>query len=112
MAKQKTWLLFWLGFGEKEQKKQNRKPKNNKAVEEQSQPETPVETAMVVEAEEHAHSKEETESLLKRWLRSPNRFRRAKSQNLFVEAVTEAPQAVIEHEELPLPEEVKSRRRF
>jgi hypothetical protein len=46
--------------------------------------------------------------LLKRWLRSPNRFRRAREPEPVVADIEEAPQAVIEHEELPLPEEVKA----
>ena len=54
MAKQKKRGFFsWLGFGEKEQETEQ-KIEEQQAVEEQSQPGTPVETAAVVEAEEPA----------------------------------------------------------
>ena len=56
MAKQKKRGFFsWLGFGEKEQETEQ-KTEEQQVVEEPSQPETPVETAAVVEAEEPAHS--------------------------------------------------------
>ena len=81
MAKTKKRGFFsWLGFGEKEQETEQ-KTEEQQAVEEQSQPETPVETAAVVDAEEHAHSKEETEAFAEEWWKLPNRFRKARSQN-------------------------------
>ena len=50
MAKQKKRGFFsWLGFGEKEQETEQ-KTEEQQAVEEPSQPETPVETAAVVDA--------------------------------------------------------------
>ena len=107
MAKKKTWLLFRLGFGEKEQETEQ-KTEEQQAVEEQSQPETPVETAAVVEAEEHAHSKEETEAFAEEVVEVTEQVQESEKPEPVVEAVTEAPQAVIEHEELPLPEEVKA----
>jgi hypothetical protein len=76
----KRGFFSWLGFGEKEQETEQ-KTEEQQAVEEQSQPETPVETAAVVEAEERRTAKKRLKPLLKRWLRSPNRFRRAKSQS-------------------------------
>ncbi|MCU6204173.1 signal recognition particle-docking protein FtsY [Enterobacter cloacae] len=108
MAKQKKRGFFsWLGFGEKEQETEL-KTEEQQAVEEQSQPETPVETAAVVEAEEHAHSKEETEAFAEEVVEVTEQVQESEKPEPVVEAVTEAPQAVIEHEALPLPEEVKA----
>ena len=81
MAKQKKRGFFsWLGFGEKEQETEQ-KTEEQQVVEEPSQPETPVETAAVVEAEEPAHSKEEIESFAEEVVEVLNRFRRAKNQS-------------------------------
>lgn len=109
MAKQKKRGFFsWLGFGEKEQETEQ-KTEEQQAVEEQSQPETPVETAAVVEAEETAHSKEEIESFAQEVVEVTEQFQESEQpESIIVEDITEAPQAVIEHEELPLPEEVKA----
>ncbi|HGH4622986.1 TPA: signal recognition particle-docking protein FtsY [Enterobacter cloacae] len=108
MAKQKKRGFFsWLGFGEKEQETEQ-KTEEQQAVEEQSQPETPVETAAVVEAEEHAHSKEETEAFAEEVVEVTEQVQESEKPEPVVEVVTEAPQAVIEHEALPLPEEVKA----
>ncbi|MGY5369696.1 signal recognition particle-docking protein FtsY [Enterobacter oligotrophicus] len=109
MAKQKKRGFFsWLGFGEKEQETEQ-KAEEQQVVEEQSQPETPVETAAVVEAEEPAHSKEEIESFAQEVVEFTEQVQESeKPEPVVIEAVTEAPQAVIEHEELPLPEEVKA----
>ncbi|MEZ0534642.1 signal recognition particle-docking protein FtsY [Enterobacter sp. KB-221C9] len=109
MAKQKKRGFFsWLGFGEKEQETEQ-KTEEQQAVEEQSQPETPVETAAVVEAEETAHSKEEIESFAEEVVEVTEQVQESeKPEPVVVEAVAEAPKAVIEHEELPLPEEVKA----
>ncbi|MER5084242.1 signal recognition particle-docking protein FtsY [Enterobacter vonholyi] len=108
MAKQKKRGFFsWLGFGEKEQETEQ-KTEEQQAVEESSQPETPVETAAVVDAEETAHSKEEIETFAEEVVEITEQVQESeKPEPVVVEAVTEAPQAVIEHEELPLPEEVK-----
>lgn len=108
MAKQKKRGFFsWLGFGEKEQETE-KKTEEQQAVEEQSQPETPVETAAVVEAEETAHSKEEIESFAEEVVEVTEQVQESeKPEPVVIETVAEAPQAVIEHEELPLPEEVK-----
>ena len=109
MAKQKKRGFFsWLGFGEKEQETEQ-KTEEQQAVEEQSQPETPVETAAVVEAEETAHSKEEIESFAEEVVEVTEQVQESeKPEPVVVEEIPEAPQAVIEHEELPLPEEVKA----
>ncbi|AKL01787.1 Signal recognition particle receptor FtsY [Enterobacter cloacae] len=109
MAKQKKRGFFsWLGFGEKEQETEQ-KTEEQQAVEEQSQPETPVETAAVVEAEETAHSKEEIESFAQEVVEVTEQVQESeKPEPIIVEDITEAPQAVIEHEELPLPEEAKA----
>lgn len=108
MAKQKKRGFFsWLGFGEKEQETEQ-KTEEQQAVEEQSQPETPVETAAVVEAEEHAHSKEETEAFAEEVVEVTEQVQESEKPEPVVEVVTEAPQAIIEHEALPLPEEVKA----
>ncbi|MFW7248520.1 signal recognition particle-docking protein FtsY [Enterobacter sp. BNK-34] len=109
MAKQKKRGFFsWLGFGEKEQETEQ-KTEEQQAVEEQSPPETPVETAAVVDAEETAHSKEEVESFAEEVVEVTEQVQDSeKPEPVVVEDITEAPQAVIEHEELPLPEEVKA----
>lgn len=109
MAKQKKRGFFsWLGFGEKEQETEQ-KTEEQQAVEEQSQPETPVETAAVVDAEETAHSKEEIETFAQEVVEVTEQVQESeKPEPVVVEAAIEAPQAVIEHEELPLPEEVKA----
>lgn len=109
MAKQKKRGFFsWLGFGEKEQETEQ-KTEEQQVVEEQSQPETPVETAAVVEAEEPAHSKEEIESFAEEVVEVTEQVQESeKPEPVIVETLTEAPQAFIEHEALPLPEEVKA----
>ena len=109
MAKQKKRGFFsWLGFGEKEQETEQ-KTEEQQVVEEQSQPETPVETAAVIEAEEPVHSKEEIESFAEEVVEVTEQVQESeKPEPVVPEAVTDAPQAVIEHEELPLPEEVKA----
>ncbi|MFT2930677.1 signal recognition particle-docking protein FtsY [Enterobacter sp. HK-058-C-ECC] len=108
MAKQKKRGFFsWLGFGEKEQETEQ-KTEDQQAVEEPSQPETPVETAAVVDAEETAHSKEEVETFAEEVVEVTEQVQESeKPEPVVVEAAIEAPQAAIEHEELPLPEEVK-----
>lgn len=109
MAKQKKRGFFsWLGFGEKEQETEQ-KTEEQQVVEEQSQPETPAETAAVVEAEEPAHSKEEIESFAEEVVEVTEQVQESeKPEPVIVETLTEAPQAAIEHEALPLPEEVKA----
>ncbi|ENL7642245.1 signal recognition particle-docking protein FtsY [Enterobacter hormaechei] len=109
MAKQKKRGFFsWLGFGEKEQETEQ-KTEEQQVVEEQSQPETPVETAAVVEAKEPAHSKEEIESFAEEVVEVTEQVQESEKPELvIVETLTEAPQAAIEHEALPLPEEVKA----
>ncbi|MCM7082267.1 signal recognition particle-docking protein FtsY [Enterobacter roggenkampii] len=108
MAKQKKRGFFsWLGFGEKEQETEQ-KTEEQQAVEEPSQPETPVETAAVVDAEETAHSKEEVETFAEEVVEVTEQVQESeKPEPVVVEAAIEAPQAAIEHEELPLPEEFK-----
>ena len=108
MAKQKKRGFFsWLGFGEKEQETEQ-KTEEQQAVEEPSQPETSVETAAVVDAEETAHSKEEVETFAEEVVEVTEQVQESeKPEPVVVEAAIEAPQAAIEHEELPLPEEVK-----
>ena len=109
MAKQKKRGFFsWLGFGEKEQETEQ-KTEEQQAVEEPSQPETPVETAAVVDAEETAHSKEEIESFAEEVVEVTEQVQESeKPEPVIAHAVTDEPQAVIENEELPLPEEVKA----
>lgn len=109
MAKQKKRGFFsWLGFGEKEQETEQ-KTEEQQVVEEQSQPETPVETAAIVEAEEPAHSKEEIESFAEEVVEVTEQVQESeKPEPVILETLTEAPQAAIEHEALPLPEEVKA----
>ncbi|MCE1394236.1 signal recognition particle-docking protein FtsY [Enterobacter bugandensis] len=109
MAKQKKRGFFsWLGFGEKEQETEQ-KTEEQQVVEEPSQPETPVETAAVVEAEEPVHSKEEIESFAEEVVEVTEQVQESeKPEPVIVETLTEAPQVAIEHEALPLPEEVKA----
>lgn len=123
MAKQKKRGFFsWLGFGEKEQETEQ-KTEEQQAVEEQSQPETAVETAAIVEAEEQTHSKEETEAFAEEVVEVTEQVQESeKPQPVEAEpavaepvveaivepVVEETPRAVVEHEELPLPEEVKA----
>ena len=108
MAKQKKRGFFsWLGFGEKEQETEQ-KTEEQQAVEEPSQPETPVETAAVVDAEETAHSKDEVETFAEEVVEVTEQVQESeKPEPVVVEAAIEAPQAAIEHEDFPLPEEVK-----
>jgi fused signal recognition particle receptor len=118
----KRGFFSWLGFGEKEQETEQ-KIEEQLAVEEHTPAETPVETAAVVEAEEHTHSKEETEAFAEEIVDVTEQVQESEtpepealeeaSEALQVEVerediIEEAPQAVIEHEELPLPEEVKA----
>ena len=109
MAKQKKRGFFsWLGFGEKEQETEQ-KTEEQQVAEEQSQPETPVETAAVVEAEEPAHSKEEIESFAEEVIEVTEQVQESeKPESVVIETVADAPQAATEHEELPLPEEVNA----
>ncbi|HAS1785739.1 TPA: signal recognition particle-docking protein FtsY [Enterobacter cloacae] len=109
MAKQKKRGFFsWLGFGEKEQETEQ-KTEEQQVAEEQSQPETPVETAAVVEAEETAHSKEEIETFAEEVVEVTEQVQESeKPEPVIVEEIVKTPQAAIEHEALPLPEEVKA----
>ncbi|MRS91578.1 signal recognition particle-docking protein FtsY [Enterobacteriaceae bacterium RIT714] len=127
MAKQKKRGFFsWLGFGEKEQETEQ-KIEEQQAAEEPSQPETPVETAAAIEAEEPAHSKEETDSFAQELVDVTEQVQESEkpqpvepepvvaepvadviAEEVIEPVAVEAPQAVIEHEELPLPEEVKA----
>jgi len=118
MAKQKKRGFFsWLGFGEKEQETEQ-KTEEQQAVEEQSQPETPVETAAVIEAEQPAHSKEEIDSFAEEVVDVTEQVQESeKPEPVVIEQVAdvvevaevvETPAAAIEHEALPLPEEVKA----
>ena len=123
MAKQKKRGFFsWLGFGEKEQETEQ-KTEEQQAVEEQSQPETPVETAAIVEAEEQTHSDAETEAFAEDVVEVTEQVQESEKPqpveaepavaervvDAVVEPVAEeTPRAVVEHEELPLPEEVKA----
>ncbi|HGL6829453.1 TPA: signal recognition particle-docking protein FtsY [Citrobacter koseri] len=119
MAKQKKRGFFsWLGFGEKEQE-QEQKTEEQQRVEEQLAPETPVETAAEADAETHAHGKAETDALAEAVVNVTEQVQESeKPQPVEPEPVVEPvvdpvveedivePQAVVEHEELPLPEEV------
>lgn len=123
MAKQKKRGFFsWLGFGEKEQETEQ-KTEEQQTVEEQSQPETPVETAAIVEAEEQTHSDAETEAFAEDVVEVTEQVQESEKPqpveaepavaervvDAVVEPVAEeTPRAVVEHEELPLPEEVKA----
>lgn len=119
MAKQKKRGFFsWLGFGEKEQE-QEQKTEEQQRVEEQLAPEMPVETAAEADAETHAHGKAETDAFAEAVVNVTEQVQESeKPQPVEPEPVVEPvvdpvveedivePQAVVEHEELPLPEEV------
>lgn len=115
MAKQKKRGFFsWLGFGEKEQE-QEQKTEEQQRVEEQLAPETPVETAAEADAETHAHGKAETDAFAEAVVNVTEQVQESeKPQPVEPEPVVDPvveedivePQAVVEHEELPLPEEV------
>jgi fused signal recognition particle receptor len=129
MAKEKKRGFFsWLGFGQKEQETEQQ-VEEQQAVEAQPEPETPVEAVAEPAAEEHAHTKEETEAFAEELVDVTEQVQESeKPQPVEPEhvaeaepavepepvvkpepitsAVEETPQAVIEHEALPLPEEV------
>lgn len=131
MAKEKKRGFFsWLGFGQKEQETEQQTEEQQiaeqPAVVEQPQPETPVETVADVEAEEHAHSQQETEAFAEEVVEVTEQVQESeKPQPVEPEPVAVEPEPVaivpepvvepepeaepvqaVEHEELPLPEEI------
>ena len=136
MAKEKKRGFFsWLGFGQKEQETEQQNEEQQiaeqPAVVEQPQPETPVETVADVEAEEHAHSQQETEAFAEEVVEVTEQVQESeKPQPVEPELVAAVPEPVVvepepvavveeivepvaeivspavEHEELPLPEEI------
>ncbi|MFZ3621639.1 signal recognition particle-docking protein FtsY [Leclercia barmai] len=131
MAKEKKRGFFsWLGFGQKEQETEQQNEEQQvaeqPAVVEQPQPETPVETVADVEAEEHAHSQQETEAFAEEVVEVTEQVQESeKPQPVEPEPVAVEPEPVaivpepvvepeheaepvqaVEHEELPLPEEI------
>jgi len=129
MAKEKKRGFFsWLGFGQKEQETEQQNEEQQSAEQpaavEQPQPETPVETVADVEAETRTHSPQETEAFAEEVVEVTEQVQeREKPQPVepepvavepepvaveeIVEPVPEAvPPQAVEHEELPLPEEI------
>ncbi|AXF61555.1 MULTISPECIES: signal recognition particle-docking protein FtsY [Leclercia] len=129
MAKEKKRGFFsWLGFGQKEQETEQQNEEQQSAEQpaavEQPQPETPVETVADVEAETRTHSPQETEAFAEEVVEVTEQVQeREKPQPVepepvavepepvaveeIVEPVTEElPPQAVEHEELPLPEEI------
>lgn len=132
MAKEKKRGFFsWLGFGQKEQETEQQNEEQQiaeqPAVVEQPQPETPVETVADVEAETPAHSKEETEAFAEEVVEVTEQVQESEKpqpvepEPVIVEPVAVEPESVeeivepvaeveppqaVEHEELPLPEEI------
>ncbi|MFA9596207.1 signal recognition particle-docking protein FtsY [Citrobacter telavivensis] len=113
MAKQKKRGFFsWLGFGEKEQE-QEQKTEEQQGVDAQLPPDAPVETAVDVEAQAPVHSKEETEAFAEEVVEVTEQvqeietFQSAEPAPAVAEVRVE-PQIAVEHEELPLPEEVNA----
>ena len=113
MAKQKKRGFFsWLGFGEKEQE-QEQKTEEQQGVDAQLPSDAPVETAADVEAQAPVHSKEETEAFAEEVVEVTEQvqeiemFQSAEPEPAVAEARVE-PQIAVEHEELPLPEEVNA----
>ncbi|HCB2207013.1 TPA: signal recognition particle-docking protein FtsY [Citrobacter farmeri] len=111
MAKQKKRGFFsWLGFGEKEQE-QEQKTEEQQGVEAQLPSDAPVETTADVEAQAPVHSKEEAEAFAEEVVEVTEQVQEIETFPSVESgpAVAEArPEAHVEHEELPLPEEVKA----
>ncbi len=87
MAKNKKKGFFsWLGFGQKEQEQPQQDVEQQAADAEQAAvapvAEEVVEHIAEPEAEVAAHSHEGLKPLLMTWLRSPKRWRKAKSRSL------------------------------
>ncbi|WP_312348009.1 signal recognition particle-docking protein FtsY [Leclercia sp.] len=129
MAKEKKRGFFsWLGFGQKEQETEQQNEEQQSAEQpaavEQPQPETPVETVADVEAETRTHSPQETEAFAEEVVEVTEQVQeREKPQPVEPEPVAiepepvaveeivepvaeELPPQAVEHEELPLPEEI------
>ena len=111
MAKQKKRGFFsWLGFGEKEQE-QEQKTEEQQGVEAQLPSDAPVETTADGEAQAPVHSKEEAEAFAEEVVEVTEQVQEIETFPSVESgpAVAEArPEAHVEHEELPLPEEVKA----
>ncbi|WP_337018762.1 signal recognition particle-docking protein FtsY [Leclercia sp. AS011] len=125
MAKEKKRGFFsWLGFGQKEQETEQQNEEQQIAEQpaavEQPQPETPVETVADVEAEARTHSQQETEAFAEEVVEVTEHVQESeKPQPVEPEPVVVEPEPVavvveesaepvaeVEHEELPLPEEI------
>jgi len=125
MAKEKKRGFFsWLGFGQKEQETEQQNEEQQIAEQpaavEQPQPETPVETVADVEAEARTHSQQETEAFAEEVVEVTEQVQESeKPQPVEPEPVVVEPEPVavvveeraepvaeVEHEELPLPEEI------
>ena len=111
MAKQKKRGFFsWLGFGEKEQE-QEQKTEEQQGVEAQLPSDAPVETTADGEAQAPVHSKEEAEAFAEEVVEVTEQVQEIETFPSVESgpAVAEVrPEAHVEHEELPLPEEVKA----
>lgn len=111
MAKQKKRGFFsWLGFGEKEQE-QEQKTEEQQGVEAQLPSDAPVETTADGEAQAPVHSKEEAEAFAEEVVEVTEQIQEIETFPSVESgpAVAEVrPEAHVEHEELPLPEEVKA----
>ncbi|WP_061707616.1 signal recognition particle-docking protein FtsY [Pseudenterobacter timonensis] len=130
MAKEKKRGFFsWLGFGNKEQE-QEQKNEEQQAIVEQAEPEAPAETPAPTRSEQESEAFAEevvevTEQIQE--IEKPQHVEPEPEKEPEPEPVTEpekeaepepepekepepivAPQVAIEHEELPLPEEVKA----
>ncbi|MFO3906507.1 signal recognition particle-docking protein FtsY [Enterobacter hormaechei] len=125
MAKEKKRGFFsWLGFGQKEQETEQQNEEQQIAEQpaavEQPQPETPVETVADVEAEARTHSQQETEAFAEEVVEVTEQVQESEKpqpvepEPVVVESEPVAvvveesaePVAEVEHEELPLPEEI------
>ncbi|WP_285130968.1 signal recognition particle-docking protein FtsY [Leclercia adecarboxylata] len=136
MAKEKKRGFFsWLGFGQKEQETEQQNEEQQIAEQpaavEQPQPETPVETVADVEAEARTHSQQETEAFAEEVVEVTEQVQESEKPQPVepepvivepepepvavasepveesVEPVAEVePLQAVEHEELPLPEEI------
>lgn len=119
MAKKKTWLFSWLGFGQKEQtpEKETEVQNEQPVVEEIVQAQEPVKASEhAVEEQPQAHTEAEAETFAANVVEVTEQV--AESEKAQPEAevvaqpesvVEETPEPVaIEREELPLPEDVNA----
>ncbi len=119
MAKEKTWLFSWLGFGQKEQtpEKETEVQNEQPVVEEIVQAQEPVKASeQAVEEQPQAHTEAEAETFAADVVEVTEQVAESEKAQPEAEVVAqpelvaeETPEPVaIEREELPLPEDVNA----